>query len=69
MLLGMKRIFYFHPTVMTGNFQRRVISQKGITSPLFIILRTFQHITMAADILQNPHDLYGCNRICIQLPG
>ena len=59
-VLGGHGSFYNRIPVIAGNLQNRVISQKGISSPSLIRLRTFQQICVGTHLLKNPNQFNGC---------
>ena len=65
--LACQRTFDCHISIVAGNFQKRVITQKSISSPLLVRLRAFQQINMTAHLFQLPQNLYGGCCIRIQL--
>ena len=73
--VAFRNIFYFfhlcriggdcQVSVDTGEFQRRIVAEKGVSSPLFFILHAFKHVAVAADALQDFQCFYWCTDIRI----
>ena len=55
--------------VQAGDFQGRIIAQKGVAAPGLVIFRTFQHKAVMAGSAECPHDFNGGEAVCHDFPA
>ena len=48
-----------HMPVLTGDLQTRIVAEKSITTPFFVVRDGFQQVAMAGYVLQDPEYLDG----------